>query len=78
MNWTYANIYRLQEQEDKERKAAAKREIERRRLENQRKLEEEVRRARQKHAPVSTQKTLSRTQTVANVCSNPILNVVIY
>lgn len=63
-------IKRAQEQEEKERKLAAKREIERRRLENQRKLEEETRKARQKQAPPSIQKTLSRTQTVANVCSS--------
>ncbi|RPB10884.1 hypothetical protein P167DRAFT_236595 [Morchella conica CCBAS932] len=53
------------EQEDKERKLVAKREIERRKLENQRKMDDEARRARQK--PVSTQKTLARTPAVANL-----------
>jgi hypothetical protein len=60
-------MYYVQEQEDKERKLVAKREIERRKLENQRKMDDEARRARQK--PASTQKTLARTPAVANVCS---------
>lgn len=68
-------MYYVQEQEDKERKLVVKREIERRKLENQRKMDDEARRARQK--PVSTQKTLARTPAVANVCSKLPINIAV-
>lgn len=72
---TIVLMYYVQEQEDKERKLVAKREIERRKLENQRKMDDEARRARQK--PVSTQKTLARTPAVANVCSKLPINITV-